>query len=60
MILPLYFIGSAIALVVLAIKLRDTREALRQMIKERSTYAQIVEARPFQSASAGNRRRPGE
>ena len=33
MILALYVIGSAIALIVLAVKLRDTREALRQMIR---------------------------
>ncbi len=60
MILALYVIGSAIALIVLTIKLRDTREALRQMIKERNTYAQLVEAWAFQPGAADTRRRPGE
>jgi hypothetical protein len=58
MILALYVIGSAIALIVLAVKLRDTREALRQMIRERNTYAQLVEAWAFQPADTG--RRPAE
>jgi hypothetical protein len=60
MILALYVIGSAIALIVLTVRLRDTREALRQMIKERNTYAQLVEAWPFQPAAADTRRHPAE
>jgi hypothetical protein len=59
MILALYVIGSAIALIVLAVKLRDTREALRQMIKERNTYAQLAEAWAFKPA-AQDRGRPAE
>jgi hypothetical protein len=58
MILALYVIGSAIALIWLAVKLRDTREALRQIIRERNTYAQLVEAWAFQPADTS--RRPGE
>ncbi len=59
MILSLYVIGSAIALIVLSMKLRDTREALRKMIKERNTYAQLAEAWAFEPAAA-DRRRPAE
>ena len=55
MILALYVIGSAIALLVLTVKLREAREALRQMIKERNTYAQLVEAWAFQPADTGRR-----
>jgi hypothetical protein len=60
MILALYIIGSAIALFVLTIKLRDTREALRQMTRERNTYAQLAETWAFQPAAAETGRRPEE
>ena len=43
MILAIYVIGSAIALVVLTIQLRDTRDQLGRMRRERNTYARTIE-----------------
>lgn len=53
---PAERIGSAIALIWLAVKLREAREALRQVIRERNTYAQLVEAWAFQPATEDYRR----
>ena len=43
MILAIYVIGSAIALVVLTIRLRDTRDQLGRMRRERNYYARTIE-----------------
>jgi hypothetical protein len=42
MILAVYVIGSAVALIVLTIRLRDTRNQLRRMRRERDAYARAV------------------
>ncbi len=44
MILAVYVIGSAIALIVLTIRLRDTRDQLRRMRRERNTLLGTIEA----------------
>jgi hypothetical protein len=44
MILAVYVIGPAIALIVLTIRLRDTRDQLGRMRRERNTYARTIEA----------------
>ncbi len=43
MILAMYVIGSAIALIVLTIRLRDTRDQLRRMTRERNTCVRTIE-----------------
>jgi hypothetical protein len=42
MILAVYVIGSAVALIVLTIRLRDTRDQLRRMRRERDAYACFI------------------
>jgi hypothetical protein len=42
MILAIYVIGSAIALIVLTIRLRDTRDQLGRMRRERNAYARTL------------------
>jgi len=42
MILAVYVIGSAVALIVLTIRLRDTRDQLRRMRRERDAYARTI------------------
>jgi hypothetical protein len=43
MILAVYVIGSAVALVVLSIRLRDARDQLGRMRRERNAYARTIE-----------------
>jgi hypothetical protein len=43
MILAMYVIGSAIVLIVLTIRLRDTRDQLRRMRRERNTLLGTIE-----------------
>jgi len=43
MILAVYVIGSAVALVVLTIRLRDARDQLGRMRRERNTYSRTIE-----------------
>jgi hypothetical protein len=43
MILAIYVIGSAIGLVVLTVRLRDMRDQLGRMRRERNTYARTIE-----------------
>jgi hypothetical protein len=43
MILAVYVIGSAIALIVLTIRLRDTRDQLGRMRRERNTLLSTIE-----------------
>jgi hypothetical protein len=43
MILAVYVIGSAVALIVLTIRLRDTRDQLRRMKRERNTLLSTIE-----------------
>lgn len=43
MILAVYVIGSAVALIVLTIRLRDTRDQLGRMRRERNAYARTIE-----------------
>jgi hypothetical protein len=43
MILAVYVIGSAIALIVLTIRLHDTRDQLCRIRRERDTYARTIE-----------------
>jgi hypothetical protein len=42
MILAIYVIGSAIALIVLTVRLRDTRDQLGRMRRERNAYARTI------------------
>ncbi len=43
MILAVYVIGSAVALIVLTIRLRDMRDQLRRMTRERNTCVRTIE-----------------
>jgi hypothetical protein len=53
MILALYIIGSAFAILVLARKLRDARHQLRRTVWERDAYAAAIQAsRPAPPAPA--------
>jgi hypothetical protein len=42
MIVAVYVIGSAVALIVLTIRLHDTRDQLRRIRRERNTYARTT------------------
>ena len=53
MILAVYVIGSAVALIVLTIRLRDTRDQLRRMRRERDAYARTIET-SLSASAAGN------
>jgi hypothetical protein len=44
MILALYIIGSAFAILVLAHKLRDARHGLKRAVRERDAYAAAIQA----------------
>jgi hypothetical protein len=46
MILALYIIGSAFAILVLAHKLRDARQQLQRAVWERNAYAAAIQASP--------------
>jgi hypothetical protein len=46
MILALYIIGSAFAILVLAHKLRDARQQLQRAAWERNAYAAAIQASP--------------
>ena len=52
MILAVYVIGSAIALIVLTIRLRDTRDQLRRMTRERNTCVRTIETALLASPGA--------
>jgi hypothetical protein len=43
MILAIYVIGSAAALIVLTIRLHDTRDQLGRMRRERNAYVRTIE-----------------
>ncbi len=43
MILAVYVIGSAVALIMLTIRLRETRDQLGRMRRERDAYARTIE-----------------
>ncbi len=43
MILAVYVIGSAVALIVLTIRLRDTRDQLRRVRRQRDTCVRTIE-----------------
>jgi hypothetical protein len=43
MILAIYVIGSMVALIVLTVKLRETRDQLRRVVRERNAYARTIQ-----------------
>ena len=53
MILAVYVIGSAIALIVLTVRLRDARDQLRRTSRERDTYAATLETSLLAPPAAG-------
>jgi hypothetical protein len=60
MILAVYVIGSAIELIVLAIRLRDTRDQLRRMRRERETSARTLETSLLTPSAADPRVTPAD
>jgi hypothetical protein len=60
MILAVYVIGSAIALIVLTIRLRDTRDQLRRMKRERNTLLSTIETALPATAAKGPTATPAD
>jgi hypothetical protein len=60
MILAVYVIGSAVALIVLTIRLRDTRDQLRQMTRERNTCVRTIETSLLALAAEDPRTAPAD
>jgi hypothetical protein len=60
MILAVYVIGSAIALIVLTIRLRDTRDQLRRMRRARDASARTIEPSLLTPSAADPRVRPAD
>jgi hypothetical protein len=50
MIITVYVIGSAVALIALAVRLREAREELLRLRRERDAYVRAIEVSPLAAA----------